>query len=245
MISLGVAFLGSYDDAFRGTLMLVRGVMIPLDHTSIDALLHDFVENATRFQWPGLLLLAWTSRRIFASLITALEKVFGVPGRNFAKHNLVALAMVLVMGVIMLVTMALNMLVATSEGLLERFRVSHAFEMLWLLVLYRVVPAAATFGFFFILYRTIPRRAVSMLHAAMGAILGTVLWDLAQKGFAYYIRNLARYAGVYGALEGVIVLALWLEISASIILYCGEVVALISGPRRVQRRIAFEATQKA
>ena len=39
-------------------------------------------------------LLAWTARRIFASMFSALELVFGVPGRSFAKHNLVALSMV-------------------------------------------------------------------------------------------------------------------------------------------------------
>ena len=44
------------------------------------------------------------------------------------------------------------------------------------------------------------------------------------------MRNLARYAGVYGTLEGVIVLAIWLELSVSIVLYCGEIVALLIPP---------------
>ena len=66
-----------------------------------------------------------------------------------------------------------------------------------------------------------------------------VLWEGAQNGFAYYLRNVAQYAGVYGALEAIIVLALWLEISVSIVLYCAEVVAIIIVPARAQRRIAF------
>ena len=73
--------------------------------------------------------------------------------------------------------------------------------------------------------------------------IATVLWEGAKAAFAYYLRNLARVAGLYGALEGVIVLALWLELSVSIILYCAEIVALlIAAPRPrhviVPRRVA-------
>jgi membrane protein len=76
---------------------------------------------------------------------------------------------------------------------------------------------------------------VTSRHAAQGALLATILWELAKGGFAYYLRNLARYAGVYGTLEGVIVLAIWLELSVSIVLYCGEIVALLIPPKKPPR----------
>jgi uncharacterized BrkB/YihY/UPF0761 family membrane protein len=59
-------------------------------------------------------------------------------------------------------------------------------------------------------------------------LIATVLWEGAKLAFAYYVRNLAHYAGFYGTLEAIIVLALWLELSVSIILYCGEIVALLA-----------------
>src|SRR5438034_832789 len=91
LISLGVAVAGSFEAAYQGSLLLVRGVVVHLDAPSLDAL-RSFVEHARKFRGPGLILLAWTSRRIFASLFSALERVFGMPGRSFAKHNLVVLA---------------------------------------------------------------------------------------------------------------------------------------------------------
>lgn len=225
LISLGVAVLGSFEAAYRGSIFLIRGVLVHLDEESL-ATLRNFVQRATQLQWPSLLLLAWTSRRIFSSLFSALEKVFGVPGRSFAKHNLVALSMVLVTGAGLLVTMAATMLAAAFEGFVLRFRAAGAFQGLnWLLTY--VLPFAVTFAFFFLLYRVVPRRVVSTRHAAIGALLAALLWELAKGAFAYYLRHLARYSGVYGALEGVIVLAIWLEISVSIILYAGEVVALL------------------
>ncbi|HEY7410025.1 MAG TPA: YihY/virulence factor BrkB family protein [Vicinamibacteria bacterium] len=225
LVSLGVRVLGSFDAAFEGSLLLVRGVVLHLDRGSMETL-RSFVEQADRFRWPGLILLAWTARRIFASLFSALELVFGVPGRSFAKHNLVALSMVLVAGVALLLTMAFTMLAATSEGLLLRFRHSGELHQLGFLAS-RTVPVIVTFSFFFVVYRFVPRRVTSSRNAALGALLATLLWETAQGAFHYYIRNVARYAGIYGTLEGIIVLALWLEISVSIVLYCGEIVALL------------------
>jgi membrane protein len=107
------------------------------------------------------------------------------------------------------------------------------------------VPIAITFSFFFLIYRVVPRRVVSTAHAALGAFIATVMWELAKNGFAYYLRNLTRVAGLYGTLEGVIVLALWLELSVSIILYCAEIVALLIGAPRSRRANEIQADAAA
>jgi membrane protein len=228
VISVGVAFLGSFDAAYRGTLILFGGLVVHLDQASLDTL-RAFVERSVRFQWPGILILAWTSKRVFGGLLSALETVFQVPGRGFARGNLMALAMVLITGVGLLATLALTLVVATAEGLLLRFAPmgSGALRGATALALTRGLPVFITLSFFFIVYRVVPHRVMRARHALAGAALATVLWEGAKAGFAYYVRNLAHYAGLYGTLEGVIVLALWLELSVSIILYCGEVVALL------------------
>jgi membrane protein len=229
VISLGAMFTGSFDAAFRNSIFLFRGIVVPLDPATIESL-RTFVERAVRFQWPAVLLFAWTSRRIFASLFSALGAVFDTPaGHGFAKGNLLAFGMVVVMGLAQLATMLLATLLATTEGLLSRVagpEGAQVFGSLTAAFVTHLLPILVTSSFFFVLYRLAPGRLVRTADAAFGALLATVLWELAKAAFAYYLRNLAQYAGVYGALEGVIVLALWLELSVSIILYCGEVVAL-------------------
>ena len=134
--------------------------------------------------------------------------------------------------------MAFTMVMATSEGLVVRFagpRGADAITALVRVVMRQVIPVAVTFTFFFLVYRVVPRRVVTNAHAAQGAILATILWELAKGAFAYYLRNLARYAGMYDALEGVIVLAIWLELSVSIVLYCAEIVALLIPPKKPPR----------
>jgi len=232
VISLGVMFAGSFDTAFRNSIFLFRGIVVPLDAATVESL-RNFVERAARFQWPAVLLFAWTSRRIFASLFSALGAVFDTPaGHGFAKGNLLAFGMVVVMGIAQLATMLLATLLATAEGLLARFAGpggAQVFNSLTAAFVTHALPVLVTAAFFFVLYRLAPGRIVRAADAAFGALIATILWELAKAAFAYYLRHLARYAGVYGALEGVIVLALWLELSVSIILYCGEVVALRLG----------------
>jgi membrane protein len=227
LISAAAQILGSFDAAYRATFAFFRGVIMHMDQASQEAL-RAFVERSVRFQWPGILVLAWTGRRTFASLFSALDAVFERPSRSFAKGNLVALAMVTLTGIGVLATMAFSMALATAEGVLRRVageNGSHLFEGFGAFLWTDAFPAAVTFTFFFILYRFAPRQ-VRTRDAVIGALVASVLWEAAKAVFAFYVRDLAHYAGLYGALEGVIVLGLWLELSVSIILYGGEIVAL-------------------
>lgn len=232
-ISLGVRVLGSFDATYRGATLIFQGILEQLSPAAQESL-RVFVEHALRFQILGLLLLAWTSKRAFGALASALETVFAAKARGFAHGNLLAFATVFVTGLALLATIALTAALATVEGLIQRHAPGSEglFQGLTALLLSWVLRPLVTFSFFFYLYRVVPRRAVTTIHALAGAALGTGLWELARLGFTYYVRNLARYAGLYGALEAIIVLALWLELSASIILYCGEVVAVLIESRR-------------
>jgi membrane protein len=232
VISVGALVEGSFDAAFQGSMVLFRGIVVQLDQATIDNL-RSFVERAIRFQWPAVLLFAWTSRGMFASLLSALSAAFDSPGHGFAKGNLLALGMVVVMGLAQLVTMLFATLAAATDGLLRRVAGSEGAEIFGSLssgFVTHVAPVLVTAVFFFTLYRFVPDRAVPSREAAFGAILATGLWEVAKAAFAYYVRHLAQYAGIFGALEGLIVLALWLELSVSILLYCAEVVALRTTP---------------
>lgn len=234
VISIGVAVLGSFEAAYQGTLFLLHGLVVQLDEQSLLSL-RQFVERASELTWPGIFILAWTSKRMFASLFAALDRVFEVGGQGFlrglARGNLAPFAMVLVTGVGLLVSLFATLVLAAVEGFVLRMgSMGSAFHTFQVFVLAQVLPVFVTLSFFFIVYRFVPHHTLRSRHALAGAVLATVLWELAKAGFGWYLKNLAHYAGMYGTLEGIIVLALWLEVSASIILYCGEVVAVLIVP---------------
>jgi membrane protein len=229
VISVGARLLGSFDRAYEGTLLLFRGIVVHLDQMTLDSL-RAFVERAGRLRWPALVLLAWTARGIFVSLFSALEVIFERPSRRgFLKGNLVAFGLVIFLGFAQLFTMVLTATLATTEGLLLRYAAPESRGMLEALatrILSIGIPILITYTFLFLLYWIAPRQVTTLRHAALGALLATFFWELAKAAFSYYVRNLARFIGLYGALEGIIVLALWLELSVAIIFYCGEIVAL-------------------
>ena len=229
LVSLGSFLLrGSWDAAYQRATFLLQGVLVHTDEATLDSL-RKFAEQAGRFRVPSLIILAWTSKRVFASLLSALEGVFGHPGRGIAKGNLVALAMVMTTGLALLVTMLLATLAATAQGLVRRIADPATATLLGGLTAFALgtaLPFTVTIAFLYILYRIAAPDEFTSRYAAVGALLATLLWELARAGFAWYLRNLAHYAGLYGALEGIIVMAIWVELSVSIVLYGAEVVAV-------------------
>jgi membrane protein len=47
-------------------------------------------------------------------------------------------------------------------------------------------------------------------------VLATVLWFLATKGFATYVRHIARYNVMYGSIGASIALLVWMYLMAAI-----------------------------
>ena len=185
VIWLGAWFLGSFDRAYEGSLLLFQGVVVHLDAKTLESL-RAFVERAGRFPWPALVLFAWTARGIFVSLFSALETIFERPSRRgFLKGNLLAFGLVIFLGIAQLATMVLTATFATTEGLLLRAATPEDRVMVQAVasrLFDRGLPVAITFAFLFLLYWVAPRRVTTMRHAAFGALLATALWEVAKAG---------------------------------------------------------------
>jgi membrane protein len=55
-----------------------------------------------------------------------------------------------------------------------------------------------------------------------GSVLATVLWLIASILFSIYVRNFGSYNETYGSLAGVIILLMWLWLSAFVVLLGAE-----------------------
>jgi membrane protein len=75
-----------------------------------------------------------------------------------------------------------------------------------------------------VLYRWAPDREPTKFRwLSVGAVVATALWVLASIGFSIYVDNFARYSKVYGSLAGVIILLLWLWLTAYATLLGAEI----------------------
>jgi membrane protein len=59
-----------------------------------------------------------------------------------------------------------------------------------------------------------------------GAVVATLGWIVVSVGFAFYTANFSRYSDTYGSLATIVVLLLWLYLSALVILVGAEVDAV-------------------
>ncbi|MCO4785012.1 MAG: YihY/virulence factor BrkB family protein [Marinomonas atlantica] len=70
-----------------------------------------------------------------------------------------------------------------------------------------------------LLYRYAPHRKVAKWRwITLGSFIATILWIVASVGFSFYVSNFASYNKTYGSLGGVVIMLMWLYISAYIVI---------------------------
>ncbi len=78
-----------------------------------------------------------------------------------------------------------------------------------------------------VLYRlAVPASGARTRLVSPGAVAGTALWLLVSVLFAFYTANFASYSKTYGALATIVVMLLWLYLSALAVLLGAEVDAI-------------------
>lgn len=60
-----------------------------------------------------------------------------------------------------------------------------------------------------------------------GSVLAVLVWLVASMGFSYYAKNFATYNAMYGSIGAIIILLLYLYISAAVLLFGAELNAVI------------------
>lgn len=165
-------------------------------------------------------LALWSSSRGMASLVQGLNVVYEErEKRGFIALNLqiIILTLLLILGfligiaAIVVLPAVLNFLSLGSVGEVLigalRWVLLIAMTMIGLAVIFRYGPS---------------RSNAKWRWVSPGAVLGCLLWIIASAGFTFYVTRFSTYNESFGALGGVVVLILWLWISAFVILLGAE-----------------------
>ena len=99
-----------------------------------------------------------------------------------------------------------------------------------------IILSVAIWAGFFFLYVFFPNRRVRLEAAAVGALVASILLQIAQWAFIYFQYGVNSYAAIYGALASIPVLLTWIYMTWLIILLGAEVTAAFE--RRNQPMIA-------
>ena len=158
----------------------------------------------------------WAAAGAVRALLTGLNVIVEVEeGRGPVKRAVLSLALTLGAMVLALVTLTLVAAFPVIVGWLGLDPVAAALAELgrWSTLVAVVVVGLA------VLYRWGPDRPRPRWRwATWGTVVAVGLWAIGSLGFSVYVSNFGRYHQTYGGIAAVIVLMLWLYLSAFAIL---------------------------
>ena len=168
----------------------------------------------------SILLALWAASGGMSNLMTAISTAYDEEEkRSFLKKRLLALGLTIGAIVFMVVMLGLVAVFPALADLIDNGVVRVLLTIVrWVLIAALVATALA------VLFRVAPDRdAPKMRWVSVGAVVATVLWLLASLGFSLYVANFGSYAKTYGAIAGIVVMLMWLWITAYAILLGAEI----------------------
>lgn len=234
--SAALAYYGVFS-LFPLLLLLIVGIGTILGpaaaHKQIDGILRIFLPLSTAnflqdsiaealkqrssFGLVATVTLSWSALGFFTNLSSALNRSFGSgEPRNTIQKRFFGCGIMIAMGVLLLASLATTAIF----GVIDLLAFSSASP--WLTVSSLLVPLSLSVSLFAFLYRFIPVRTVRWDAIWMAAFLGGIAWEIAKRGFAYYLDNVASYNWIYGSVATIIVLMLWAFITGIIIIFGAE-----------------------
>ena len=194
----------------------------------------------------GILVTLWSASAGVDNMRGTLNQVYNLKEtRSFVKAKLTSLALTLALGALILA--ALGAIVYGSQLLGQILPIDspYVLEILeWLAIIALLLTAFA------ILYNFAPNHsAFQWKWLSPGAIAGVILWLILTGGFRLYLRYFDSYAATYGSLGAMIILLLWLHLTALVILIGGAINAIfdeksgIKKPTLDPRQVHDEETE--
>lgn len=169
----------------------------------------------------GIGLALYSASKGVGSLIQGLNVAYGeTEKRGFVQKFLVTLGLTVLLIIGLLIGLLSTIAIPIILDMLSFGPVAErAGSIVVALVLFGMTVVALS-----VVYRFGPsRRSARFQWVSPGALLACVVWMIASIGFAAYVSNFASYNESFGALAGVVILLMWLWISAYVILLGAEV----------------------
>ena len=196
---------------------------VPTSSEVLQQYLSEFSAKASRLTGTGATFLVVVALLMMANIDRALNAIWEVRARRrFATKFLIYWAVLslgpLLIGASVLVTSYIISLPVLSEAASTGVGRS----------LLGLTPVAASAVAFTMMYLVVPNRRVRVTHALVGGVFAAVLFEVAKRGFGFYITQFPTYEAIYGALASIPIFLVWLYLSWIVVLLGAEVTHCLS-----------------
>ena len=195
--------------------------------------------------WFGLVFTIYFPMRAADCLMSAVRKAYHL---SRPKNQFFHTAKVLLYTVFLLVSIALTLALTTIGrqvlGFAGRFVVvPEAFIELWSGLRFLVMGGVmfAAIGLLYAAAQDVRQPARNILP---GTGVALVLWMVVSAAFSFYVENFGKYSVIYGALGTMIVLMMWLNLTAVSLIMGAEVNGVLMALRGERARKPWRGHKK-
>jgi membrane protein len=219
--------IGLLAESLQDTFKQMAALLSHIAPEEAIALIRDFASREiahsknSRLFSLSFAIAIWTASGAISTAMTAFDQIHQIPPqktRPFWKAKPISLG--LTVGTILLLMLA-SFFVFVSDLLLAIAVYEHNslifLQHLWQLLRWPLSLGIVATAFSFI-YRYGPSVWNSGTPIMPGAVLAAIFWAILSALFRLYVANFGNYNKVYGAVGTVIVLMLWLWMSAAVLL---------------------------
>lgn len=182
--------------------------------------------------WFGLVFTIYFPMRAADCLMTSVRRAYHLPR---PRNQILYTAKVLLYTVFLLVAIALALaLTMVGRQMLEfvsRFVVvPEAFIELWSGLRFLIL-GGVMFGAIGLLYAAAQDAPQPARHILPGTGIALAAWMVVSAAFSFYVENFGRYSVIYGTLGTVIVLMMWLNLTAVALIMGAEINGVLTALR--------------
>jgi len=212
------------------TQAFIYGNFVPASGEAVSRYLQKFAANAGKLTIWGLLFLFLTSLMLMATIERVFNDIWHVPHTRKRLHRYLSYGVLLVLGP-MLIGISLS-----STSYLVSLPLFLRDAPLGELKVFLLAAAPVIFEWlaFWALYVVVPNYRVRLRHGLIGSLFATMMFEIAKRGFAFFVTHFANYKAIYGAIAALPVFLIWIYLSWTIILAGAVLTATLPEWRRPQ-----------
>lgn len=208
----------------------IYGNFVPASGEVVSRYLQKFAANAGKLTIWGLLFLFLTSLMLMATIERVFNDIWHVPHTRKHLHRYLGYGALLVLGPMLIGISLSSTSYLISLPLFERYTPLGELKVFLL----AAAPVVFEWLAFWALYVVVPNYHVRLRHGLIGSLITTVAFEIAKRGFAFFVTHFANYKAIYGAVAALPVFLIWIYLSWTIILLGAVVTATLPEWRRPQ-----------
>jgi len=215
----------AFADARSTLIEFVFSNFVPAAGERVQEYLNGFAENASKLTGLSVLVMFFSALSMMVSIEDRMNRIWRVQRQRSWVSRVLLYWAALTLGPVLVVGGLAVASYATALPILNEAAGTLGLGQRLLATL----PFIVTFLILMLIYLVVPNRRVRWKNAAIGALLGAVLFEIARWGFARFIHHAHTYQQVYGAaLAAIPIFLLWIYLSWVIVILCASVAASVS-----------------